>query len=270
MKFEKYYKYPSKIICLTEESVETLYLLGKEELITGVSAFVKRPIQAQSLPKVSFFTSSNYKKIIAREPDLILGHSDIQKNIARDLIELGQDVYIANHRSIEGILKYIAMLAKLVDAKEEGEVLIEKLLAQIQKAQKFSQSLTKKPKIYFEEWDDPKISAIQWVSELIELCGGVDINKEKSRGILAKDRFITDADIIAANPDIIFGCWCGKKVKINKIKGRAGYENLDALKNDHIFELEPEVFLQPGPAPLLDGIDILIDYFDKWHKGKLS
>lgn len=258
--------YPSRIICLTEESVETLYLLGKEDLIKGVSAFVKRPEAAQKLPKVSFFTSSNLKKIIDKDPDLILGFSDIQKDIAKDLIGEGMNVYIANHRSIGGILEYIAMLSRMVDAKEEGEQLIAKLLQKISKAQEFAASLKKKPRVYFEEWDDPMISAIQWVSELIELCGGEEINKDLSQGSLAKERFVDPLTIIDKNPDLILGCWCGKKVKVDSIKNRDGFDQISAVKNDYVLELEPEIFLQPGPAPILDGIDILIDLFSKWSK----
>lgn len=260
------YQYPSRIICLTEESVETLYLLKKQHLIRGVSAFVKRPDEARKLPKVSFFTSSNYDKILAQKPDLVLGHSDIQKDIARDLIELGLNVHIANHRSIEDILNYIHMLAKLVDAKEEGYLLLSRLEDKIKEAKEFAKTLQFKPKVYFEEWDDPQISAIRWVSELIELCGGVDINKEKAKGNLAKDRFCTHSDIIQANPDIIFGCWCGKKVSIASIKSRDGYEEISAVKNDQVFELAPEIFLQPGPAPILAGIDILIKHFKEVTK----
>jgi iron complex transport system substrate-binding protein len=262
----KNYTYPSKIICLTEESVETLYLLGRESLIKGVSAFVKRPNEAQKLPKVSFFTTSNYTKILDKNPDLIIGHSDIQKDIARDLIELGQNVHIANHRSIEGILNYIYMLANLVDAKEEGTKLLRQLEHKIKMAQNFAETLKVRPKVYFEEWDDPQISAIQWVSELIELCGGIDINKSVSKGNLAKERFVTHEQIIAKNPDIIFGCWCGKKVKIDSIKKRENYDKIEAIKNNQVFELAPEIFLQPGPAPILDGIDILIGYFRNFEQ----
>ena len=257
----KNYIYPSRIICLTEESVETLYLLGKENLIKGVSAFVKRPIEAQKLPKVSFFTSSNYKKIAAKDPDLVIGHSDIQKDIARDLIELGMNVHIANHRSIEGILSYIYMLSNLVDAKPEGLLLLKQLESKIEEAKVFAKSLSIKPKVYFEEWDNPQISAIKWVSELLELCGGEDINSNLREGILAKDRFTTDEKVINSNPDIIFGCWCGKKVKVEQIKQRKGYNKLNAVKNDRVYELPPEIFLQPGPAPILSGIDLIIDYY---------
>ena len=261
MQLEQRYNYPSKIICLTEESVETLYLLGEQHRIKGVSAFVKRPNEAQHLPKVSFFTSSNYPKILAHKPDLILGHSDIQKDIARDLIELGQNVFIANHRSIEGILNYIYMLGTLTSAGEKLNLLMQRLEKKIQQARDFASALSKRPKVYFEEWDDPQISAIQWVSELIELCGGIDIHKEKSTGLLAKDRFVDQQAVIDKNPDIIFGCWCGKKVKIEQIMQREGFQDIAAVKNKRVVELPPEIFLQPGPAPILDGIDILIEAF---------
>jgi len=266
MNFDENKTYPQKIICLTEESVETLYLLGKEDLIGGVSAFVKRPVEAQKLPKVSFFTSSNYKKIIAQKPDLVLGHSDIQKDIARDLIELGLNVFIANHRSIEEILQYIHMLSNLVGQREKGDALIKTLMAKINEAQEFAKSLQNKPKVYFEEWDEPLISGIKWVSELITLCGGIDTHISSSQGVLAKDRFTSHEEIIKHNPDIIFGCWCGKKVNIDSIKERSGYQEISAVKNNRVFELAPEIFLQPGPAPIIDGIDILMDYFKRYDQ----
>lgn len=258
--------FPSNIICLTEESVETLFLLGKQDLIKGVSAFVKRPEAAQKLPKVSFFTSSNIKKIKEHDPDLVIGFSDIQKDIAKELIGEGLNVYIANHRSIDEILDYIMLLSRMVDAKQEGLMLVESLQAKIDNAKAFAASLKKRPKVYFEEWDDPMISGIQWVSELIELCGGIDINKSLSSGKLAKERFVEPLTIIQSNPDLIIGCWCGKKVKIDQIKSRDGFDKIEAVKRNNVFELEPEIFLQPGPAPILDGIDILIDMFKKWDE----
>lgn len=258
--------FPSKIICLTEESVETLYLLEKQHLIKGVSAFVKRPEAAQALPKVSFFTSSNIKKIRNHDPDLVLGFSDIQKDIAKDLIGEGMNVFISNHRSIDEILGYVALLSRMVDAKEKGDELLSKLTDKINQAQVFAKTLKNRPKVYFEEWDDPMISAIQWVSELIELCGGIDINKEMSKGTLAKDRFVDPLTVIEKNPDFILGCWCGKKVKIQSIIDRDGFDSIQAVKNGDVYELEPEIFLQPGPAPILDGIDILMKMFAKWDE----
>ena len=258
--------FPKRIICLTEESVETLFLIGKGHLIKGVSAFVKRPEEACKLPKISFFTTSNYDKILSHKPDLILGYSDIQKDIARDLIELGQNVFISNHRSLASILDYILMLARIVGDEASGFKLITELQDKMREAREFTKTLQKRPRVYFEEWDNPQISGIKWVSELIELCGGVDINSDKSDGFLAKERFVTNDDIIEKNPDIIFGCWCGKKVKIKDFYQRDGYENISAIKNKQVFELEPEIFLQPGPAPIIAGIDILIDYFKNYTK----
>lgn len=259
------YNDPLKIICLTEESVETLFEIGVGQQIIGVSAFVKRPKEALSLPKVSFFTSSNIDKIVDMNADLILGFSDIQKDIARDLIERGQDVWIANHRSIDGIIRYIKHLSLLVDRKDEGLILIERINKKINHALEYAKTLKVRPKIYFEEWDDPIISSIQWVSELIQLVGGENIFADRSYGVLAKERFVHHEEIVALKPDIILACHCGKKVKINKIHERFKNQNIPAVENNHIYELEPEIFLQPGPAPLLDGLDILIELIEKWR-----
>ncbi len=254
------YDFPRRIVCLTEESVETLYLLGQQHRIVGVSAFVKRPPEAQNLPKVSFFTSSHYKKIADLRPDLILGHSDIQKDIARDLVEQGHNVFIANHRSIDGILQYIHMLSRLCGVEQKGWELIKCMEAKIGSIQELTKNLQVKPKVYFEEWDDPKISAIKWVSEALAICGADNIFSDRASGVLAKERFVNDEEVIGFSPDIIFACWCGKKVKINSILNRKGYESINAVKNGRVYELAPEIFLQPGPALILDGLDVLINY----------
>jgi len=245
--------YPQRIICMTEESVETLYLLGKEDLIVGVSAFVERPPQAEELPTISGFTHANLKKIIGLKPDLVLGFSDIQKDIARDLIGEGFNVFITNQRSLAEILDYILMLGRLVGAENEGQKLVTKYHDRMRSIQKQQPG----PKIYLEEWDDPLISGIQWFSELFELYGFQNVFKEKSEGSLAKERFVTHDEIINANPDKIFGCWCGKKVDSESIKSRDGYEKISAVKNDQVFELDPSVFLQPGPALFESGLEII-------------
>lgn len=260
------YNFPSKIICLTEEAVEVLHFIHEDHRIAGVSAFVKRPEAATKHPKVSFFTSSNYKKINQIAPDLILGHSDIQKDIARDLIEQGHNVFIANHRTLQGILNYCVMLASLVGAREKGFELVKKLQELMQEARDFANSLPRKPVVYFEEWDDPTISCIGWVCEILELCGAKVLFADKSQKILAKERIISQVDLVKLNPDIIFGCWCGKKVNIQAITGRAGWDKIEAVKNGMVFELAPEIFLQPGPAPILDGIEIIKNHFEKWVK----
>jgi iron complex transport system substrate-binding protein len=256
--------YPSRIVCLTEESVETLYLLGEESRIVGVSSFVKRPSQAQKLPKVSLFTSSNIDKIKALKPDLVIGFSDIQKDVARELIGEGLNVFISNQRSIVEILDYINLLSRMVDKNGKGAILISELERKIWEAKAFAQTLKKRPRIYFEEWDEPMISCIGWVSDLIELCGGVDINREKSLHSLAKDRFTSNEEVENKDPNIIFGCWCGKKVKLDHFYKREDLKNTKAIKSKMVFELEPEIFLQPGPAPILEGIDIMINYIKQW------
>lgn len=264
MNIEDSYNKSLKIICLTEESVETLFSIGKGESVIGVSSFVKRPEAATKLPKISLFTSSKVDKIVEMRPDLILGYSDIQKDIAKELIGLGQDVWISNHRSIGEILRYISILSGMVNAKEEGDKLIEKLLDKINQAREFANSLSQRPKIYFEEWDDPMITAIEWVSEIIELCGGISITHDVAKQKMAMDRVVSSEFIIEQNPDIIFGCWCGKKVKIPAIISREGWDQITAVKNNEVYELEPEIFLQPGPAVISDGIDIMIDFIKKW------
>ncbi|MBY0515288.1 MAG: cobalamin-binding protein [Bacteriovoracaceae bacterium] len=248
---------PQKIICLTEESVETLALLGRLDLVAGVSIFVKRPEEAQSLPKVSAFTNSKIEKIVELKPDLILGFSDIQKDIARDLIGAGQNVWIANQRSISEILDYILLLGRLVGEESKALALVEGFEQKIEEIKLSAKSLKFRPKVYFEEWDDPQISAIQWVSELIEICGGIDIFKDRSRGKLAAERFTKQEEILERNPDVIIGCWCGKKVRLESFKTRQGWSSISAVKNDLIFELEPEIFLQPGPALFVDGLEIM-------------
>lgn len=258
--------FPQSIICLTEESVETLYLLGKQNLISGISAYVERPIQAKkSHPVVSVFTHSNIKKIVEINPDLILGFSDIQKDPAAELIGHGLNVFIANHRSINEIINYVGLLSRVVDAQKQGDALIQRFKDIIERFKELSSKLKKRPKVYFEEWDSPMISAIQWVAEAIEISGGDYIFAEKSQRSLAKDRFVDSSQIIEKNPDIVFLCWCGKKADIPSFCSRKGYENICAVKNKNVFELGPEIFLQPGPAIILDGLEIFYQYFKEWN-----
>jgi len=245
--------FPQRVICMTEESVETLYLLGKQDLIVGVSSFVKRPEEAQKLPKISGFTHANINKIQELKPDLILGFSDIQKDIAKELIGLGHNVFITNQRSIEEILDYILMLGRLVNAQEKASKLIQSYQDKINSISKVKES----PKVYLEEWDEPLISGIKWFSQLFELVGAVDIFKDKANQALAKNRFITNEEIILKNPDYIFPCWCGKKVDIESIYNRPGFDSINAIKNNNIHELDPTIFLQPGPALFESGIELV-------------
>ncbi len=254
--------FTDRIICLTEESVETLYLLGKEGSIIGVSEYVERPVEATLLPKVTQFVRSNIEEIVNLKPTLVLGFSDIQKDIASQLIGRGLNVFVTNQRSLSEILSYIEMLGRLVGEEAKARALVQDFLAMSEHMKKKGASLPKKPKVYFEEWDHPRLSGITWVSELIEICGGENIFKDMS-GSLARDREVTDELIRERAPDIIFGCWCGKPVKIEKITGRKGYENIPAVKNNYVWELPPAVFLQPGPALFLDGLDQMFSYIRK-------
>ncbi len=250
-----------RIVCLTEESVETLFRLGKGHLVVGVSHYVKRPVEAQKLPKISFFTHADLEKVVALKPTLVLGFSDLQKDIARELIGRGLNVFITNQRSLSDIENYIAMLSSLVEAKKEGERLISQMHSKRELAEDFSKSLTSRPRVYIEEWDEPLITGIRWFSEIIELCGGYNIFLNQSCGPLAADRFVSHEAIIKSNPHVIFACWCGKRVKLEAIKKRSGYDKIEAVMRDQVYELEPEIFLQPGPAPFLDGIDHIIKIF---------
>mgnify|MGYP001379301834 CR=1 FL=1 len=258
---------PERIICLTEEAVELLYLLGEEDRIVGVSQFAERPDRVKKeKPVVSVFTHANQKKVLDLKPDLIIGYSDIQKDIAKNFIELGQNVWISNHRSLQETLNYCAALAAMVGKKDEYDHMVSQWLLKIEDIVEKVRERGKRFKVYLEEWDEPRISGIRYFSELMEVCGFDDINGHLRDGTLAKDRFPDDHHILKSDPDIIFACWCGKKVDIKSIKEREGWTNLKATSNDQVYELEPEVFLQPGPALFESGLDILWDYYERISK----
>lgn len=257
---------PERIICMTEESVEFLHAIGRGDLIAGVSVYAKRPAEVKQHPVVSAFTHANLKKIQKIKPDLVIGFSDIQKDIARDLIADGIDVYISNQRSIEEIFRYMWSLGHMVGEGEKTDQYLKLLEEKITKAKQFAKGLKKRPKVYIEEWDEPQICGIRWFSELVELCGGIDIFAGKSMdGVKASERFVSNHDIGAINPDIILACWCGKKVDIESIKGRPELLLTGAIKHNAIYELAPEIFLQPGPALFVDGIDQLIELFSSFN-----
>lgn len=248
---------------MTEESVEFFYAIGRSDLIAGISVYAVRPEGVKkNHPVISAFTHANIKKILDLKPDLVIGFSDIQKDIARDLIAAGVDVFISNQRSLEEILRYLSTLGHMVGEGEKTNALIEKLEAKMQYAKERAQTFSKRPRVYCEEWDEPRISGIRWFSELVELCGGIDIFNERAKnGVLASQRFVTDVEVVQGRPDIIFGCWCGKKVDLNSFKSREGYSGIPAIINQRIYELPPEIFLQPGPASILDGVDQLLQCF---------
>jgi iron complex transport system substrate-binding protein len=259
---------PMRIVCLTEESVEWLYALGCEERVVGVSVYAVRPSMVSSKPKVSTFLDAKLDKILELHPDLVIGFSDIQKDLARELIGAGLNVLVTNQRSLEEIFATLLLFGRVVGKEAESLVLLEQYENKMDEARSFAGTLKSKPCVYIEEWDEPLITGIRWFSELVELCGGEVIFKERSSGSLAKDRFVTHEEIISLNPDIILASWCGKRVRIDKIKQRAGYEEINAVRTDWVRELAPEIFLQPGPALFVDGIDELMRLFREWNHAR--
>jgi iron complex transport system substrate-binding protein len=249
---------PRRIVCLTEETVETLYLLGEQDRIVGVSGYAARPPQVRrEKPRVSAFISADIPKILALEPDLVLAFSDLQAGIAADLARAGIAIHLFNQRDISGILAMIRTLGALVGAGERADRLAagyERRLASLAAAKRHST----KPKVYFEEWDDPLISGIGWVSELIEIAGGEDILPQLRLQQAAKDRIISPDVILAAAPDVILASWCGKKVVADRIRKRPGWSEIPAVRNDRIVEIKSPLILQPGPAALTDGLDAII------------
>jgi iron complex transport system substrate-binding protein len=254
--------FPSRIICLTEETVETLYLLGRSDLIQGVSQYVERPAVAKrNHPIVSQFIRSDIEQILLLKPDLVIGFSDIQKDIARELIGLGLNVFVTNQRSLDQILGQILLLGRMIGEENKALILVQDFSQRLEIAREKSKHRPK-VKVYFEEWDRPRLSAIQWVSELIEATGGVNIFSHKT-GSLAASREVFDEEIIQFNPDVIIGCWCGKKVQIEAICQRPGYGSIKAVQKHQVYEVDPSIFLQPGPALFVDGISQMLELFEK-------
>jgi iron complex transport system substrate-binding protein len=249
-----------KIICLTEETVETLYLLHRQDLIMGVSQYVERPPEAKQHLVISQFIRSDIEQIVTLKPDLVIGFSDLQKDIASELIGRGLNVLVTNQRSLKEILSNILLLGRLIGEEKKALELVGSFEQKLDHFKTLSAKYPKRPKVYFEEWDHPRYSCIQWVSELIDACGGENIFAHKS-GAMARDREVTDAEIIDKNPDIIFGCWCGKPVKLDSFVKR--YPNVAAVKNHHTWELSPAIFLQPGPALFVDGLDQMFEIIQK-------
>lgn len=245
-----------RIICLTEETVETLYLLGREDLIIGVSQYVERPPEAKSHPVVTQFIRSDIEKIVEMKPDLVVGFSDLQKDIASQLIGRGLSVLVTNQRTLSEILNNILLIGRMIGEEQKANALVDSFKLKLEKFKTMGQALPLHPGVYFEEWDHPRFSCIQWVSELIEVCGGENIFSHKT-GTLAKDREVTDEEVRGKNPDIIFGCWCGKKVKLESFEKR--YPETKAVQNKFFWELEPAIFLQPGPALFIDGLDQMFE-----------
>jgi iron complex transport system substrate-binding protein len=249
---------PERIVCLTEETVETLYLLGEERRIVGISGYTVRPPRARrEKPRVSAFTSADIPKIIALGPDLVLTFSDLQADIAAELIRRGIDVHAFNQRSVAEILDMIRTLGALVGAAARAERLAQDLADGVKRAKDRAALMPRRPKVYFEEWDEPMISGIAWVSELIEAAGGSDVFADRAAGKSAKERIVTGDDVIARAPDIIVGSWCGKKFRPEKVVKRPGFERIPAVQRGALHEIKSPLILQPGPAALTDGLAAL-------------
>ena len=264
--------WPQRIICMTEETVETLYLLGEQDRIAGISGFTVRPPQARKeKPKVSAFTSAKIPKILALKPDLVLGFSDLQADIAAELIREGIEVYILNHRDVNGILRMIRSLGRLVDAKQAADELASRYEKKISKIRAITDAWEVKPKVYFEEWYQPIISGIGWVSELVEIAGGIDCYAENAKHQGGKGRIVADPmDVVNRAPDIIIGSWCGKKFHPKKVAEREGWSKVPAVLTKHVFEIKSAYILQPGPAALSDGLDQLFEITYDWVSAQKS
>ena len=259
---------PRRIVCLTEEPTEVLYALGTQHRIVGISGFTVRPaIARREKPKVSAFTSARIGEILALKPDFVVGFSDIQADIAAALIKQGIEVWISNHRSIDGILDYVIRLGALVGEAGKAHDYADSLRANLDAVAARAARLPMRPKVYFEEWDEPLISGIQWVAELVRVAGGEDIFPELAAEALAKNRIMADgAKVIERNPDIIFGSWCGKKFRPEKLAARIGWENIAAVRNRQLFEIKSPIILQPGPAALTDGLNAMAAHIQAWSK----
>jgi len=249
---------PERIVCLTEETVETLYLLGEERRIVGISGYVVRPPRARrEKPRVSAFTTADIPKILDLKPDLVLTFSDLQADIAATLIRHGVDVHAFNQRTIPQILDMIRTLGALVGASDRADRLAGELAAAVASARARAAELPRRPKVYFEEWDDPMISGIGWVSELIDAAGGLDIFADRASCKSAKDRIVTAEEVIRREPDIIVGSWCGKKFRPEKVAKRPGFDRMAAVRCGALHEIKSSLILQPGPAALTDGLAAL-------------
>ena len=243
-------------MCLTEESTETLYLLGEERRIVGISGYTVRPPRARrEKPRVSAFLSAKQERILELKPDLVIGFSDLQADIARDLTKLGLNVLIFNQRSVQEILDMILAVSSLVGAADRGLQLIRQLEQGLDGVRRAASALPRRPRVYFEEWDEPMISGIRWVSELIEIAGGEDVFSAQSHSQAASGRIIADLDLpIRKNPELILGSWCGKKFRPERVVSRPGWAAISAVQQNQLFEIKSADILQPGPAALTDGV----------------
>lgn len=257
---------PQRIVCLTEEPTETLYALGEQHRIVGISGFTVRPPQARrEKPKVSAFTSAKIGEIMALKPDLAIGFSDIQSEIAAELIKQGVEVWIANHRSVDGILDYIRRLGALVGASDKADAYARGIENGLRTIEQAAAALPRRPRVYFEEWDEPIITGIRWVAEIVRIAGGDDVFPELSIEPLAKQRILANGDeVVRRAPDIILGSWCGKKFRPERVAARPGWDTIPAVRHGELHEIKSPLILQPGPAALTDGVRAIADIVQAW------
>ena len=256
---------PERIVCLTEETVETLYLLGEDKRIVGVSGYAVRPPRVRKeKPRVSAFISADVPKILALAPDLVLTFSDLQAAIVADLVRAGVAVHAFNHRDIAGILDMIHMVGAIVGVPAKAAEIADAMAAHVALARDDAARLQRRPRVYFEEWDEPMISAIGWVSEIIDAAGGIDVFAHLSAGKSATERIVTADQVIAAAPDIIIGSWCGKRFRPERVVARPGFADVPAVRTNAIFEVKSPIILQPGPAALTDGLEAIAGIINDW------
>ena len=257
---------PQRIVCLTEEPTEWLYLLGEERRIVGISGYTVRPPRArQEKPKVSAFLSAKIDKIVELRPDCVIGFSDLQADIASELIKKGIQVTIFNQRSVAEIFSTMYQLAAMVGQADKGLALIQTIQNRLLEIETIASTLKRRPRVFFEEWYDPHISAIAWVSELIGIAGGDDCFPELAKEPMGKGRIIADgAEIVARNPDIVLGSWCGRRFRPAHVRARPGWQDVNAVNNDQLFEIKSAEILQPGPAALTDGIEQIHKIIMTW------
>jgi iron complex transport system substrate-binding protein len=246
--------YPRRVVCMTEETTEVLYRIGAGDLVVGVSGFTVRPPEARKKPRVSSFLDANFERILDLKPDLVLGFSDLQADIGRELCKRGVPVYLFNQRSIAEILQTVRLTGALVGRAEDAARLAEELTANLERHAEAADRLPRRPRIFFEEWHEPLISGIRWVSELVELVGGEDVCRESRASHGAKGRIFEPEEVAKRNPDAVIASWCGRKAKREKIASRPGWAEVTAVVQDQLYEVKSSLILQPGPAALSDGV----------------
>jgi iron complex transport system substrate-binding protein len=258
-------EYPERIVCLTEETTETLYLLGQEHRIVGVSGYTVRPPEARLKPRISAFTSAKFDRIEALRPDLVLAFSDLQADLAAELVRRGIAVVTFNQRSVDEILQMVRMLGGLVGCQAAAEALADRLAADLDRISDSAARFPRRLRTFFEEWDDPLISGIRWVEELVRIAGGAPVFPELAGARLGRERIVDGTEVVRRNPEVIFASWCGKKVQPARIRERPGWKAVDAVAFDRIFELKSTYILQPGPACLTDGVRQMHEIFCRIH-----